>query len=379
MVYDKLTCWCWSRVVKKSRMAQVSEAEACSLVAGFWDEIKDLPGVQNIPSAMFLQAAERLSSTNHESRLGQTMSEFGLSANIRISYVNVNMNLPHPVLSARDFVQGLSHEGRLDVLFCGHDETDYALFWKKFEKNQPKHPVFTKHAKHLGMVIPVWLHADEGTSIKKRALMIIQWQPVLGYGTSRGGSGLNFVGVSVTTRFLYGVMTGRVYMGSVAKGKRLQALTTAFATDLADCFETPLRVVHDGEARDVYLCPIGFKGDWPALVKMGELRRHHLRDTFTSEDGAGICHLCMGGCSGHQWFDISYNNMVKMKSSAVAPWNRPPSLISCLPHSPDHEAQFFRIDVFHNLHKGVLADSAANAIVARSVFVVRIRVVSFRI
>ena len=349
---------------------QVSEAEACSLVAGIWDEIKDLRGVENIPSAKFLQPAERLRSTHHESRLGQTMSEFGLSANIRISYVNVNMERSHPVLSVRDFVQGLSDEGHLNTLFCGHDETDYALFWRKFEKNQPKHPIFEKHAKRLGMVVPLWLHADEGTSIKKRALMIMQWQPVLGHGTSRGGSGLNFVGVSVTTRFLYAVMTGRVYMGSAAKGKRLQALVTAFASDLGTCFETPLRVVHDGETKEIYLCPIGLKGDWPGLTKMGQLQRHHLRDTFTSEDGAGICHLCMGGCSGHQWYDISYNNMVKMKSSVVPPWTRPPSLISCLPHSPDHEAQFFRIDVFHNLHKGVLADAAANAIVARIVFVV---------
>ena len=335
------------------------------MVAGIWEEIQHLPGVDDIPSAPFLKAAKRLEATSHECRLGLAMEDHGLSANIPVSHVDISMKHPHPVLAVRDFVEGLCADQQLDRLFCGHDETDFALFWSKFKALQPDHPVFTKHCKHLGRVIPVWGHADEGTSQKKRAIMIIQWQPLLGHGTSRGGKGLNYVGSSVTTRFLYSVMAGRLYISKLAqKRKRLTTLVTCFAEDLASCFETPVRVEHEGECKDVFLCMLGLKGDWPALIKLGELRRHHLRNTWAKPDGDGICHLCNGGRSGCPWHDVSYENMLRMKTDVPAPWARPPALISLLPQSPSHVAEFFRIDVFHNLHKGLLADAAANAVEA---------------
>ncbi|CAE7853363.1 unnamed protein product [Symbiodinium microadriaticum] len=322
--------------------------------------------VENIASAQFLKTADRLAKTSHESRLGTAMEDFGLSAKIPLSYVDVTMKLPHPVLGVRDFVQSLSSEKQIDALFCGHDETDFADFWQRFKTLQPQHPVFDKHRKRLGRVIPIWGHADEGTSQKKRALMILQWQPILGYGTSRGGTGLNYVGASVTTRFLYSVMAGRLYNSTLsAKKKRLKLLVSAFARDVGSCFDCPVRVVHEGEIKDVFLCMLGLKGDWPALAKLGNLSRHHGRNTWVNMDGYGICHLCNGGRLGHEWHDVSYNNMRKMKEDVPPPWSRPSDLISLIPHSPSHEPDFYKVDVFHNLHKGLLADAAANAIDVR--------------
>ena len=160
------------------RKNKVSEREACAMVHGIWQEIQHLPGVQNISSARFLQAADRLAQTSHENRLGTAMEDFGLSANIPVSYVDVTMTQPHPVLGVRSFVESLSSEKQIDRLFCGHDETDFADFWRRFQTVQPQHPVFTQHRKRLGRVIPIWAHADEGTSQKKRAIMILQWQPL---------------------------------------------------------------------------------------------------------------------------------------------------------------------------------------------------------
>ena len=335
------------------------------MVASIWSEIQDLPGVDNIPSATFLKTAQRLAATSHECRLGTTMEEHGLSASIPLSHVDLKMAHPHPVLGVRDFVEGLSADQQTDRLFCGFDETDFAEFWAKFKTVQPDHPVFTKHRKHLGRVIPVWGHADEGTSQKKRAIMILQWQPRLGHGTSRGGKGLNYVGSSVTTRFLYSVMVGKLYMSKIPrKRKRLTDLVACFAKDMASCFETPLQVLHEGECKEVFLCMIGMKGDWPALIKLGELRRHHLRNTWAKPDGDGICHLCNGGRLGYEWHDVSYENMLSMREGVPPPWSKPPPLISLLPHSPSHLADFFRIDIFHNFHKGLLADAAANAVEA---------------
>ena len=345
------------------RKNKVSEREACAMVHGIWQEIQHLPGVQNISSARFLQAADRLAQTSHENRLGTAMEDFGLSANIPVSYVDVTMTQPHPVLGVRSFVESLSSEKQIDRLFCGHDETDFADFWRRFQTVQPQHPVFTQHRKRLGRVIPIWAHADEGTSQKKRAIMILQWQPLLGYGTSRGGKGLNYVGASVTTRFLYSVMAGRLYNSKLAaKKKRLKTLVSCFARDVGSCFDTPIQAVEEGEVKQVFLCMLGLKGDWPALTKLGQLTRHHLRHTWVNMDGHGICHMCNGGRLGHEWHNVSYDNMVRMKENVPPPWARPPDLISLIPHSPAHEPDFFKVDIFHNLHKGLLADAAANAV-----------------
>ncbi|CAE7904262.1 unnamed protein product, partial [Symbiodinium necroappetens] len=107
------------------------------------------------------------------------------------------------------------------------------------------------------------------------------------------------------------------------------------------------------------------KGDWPALTKLGNLRRHHLRVTWTSDAGAGICHYCKAGMPGNaDWHNLSFRNMAAMRIDAPAPWSPPPALIRYVPHSMSQAPYFFRIDLFHLMHKGVLADVAANAIVS---------------
>lgn len=65
--------------------------------------------------------------------------------------------------------------------------------------------------------------------------MILQIQPVHGRGSSRNlDGGLNFVGVSIATRFLYSVMTAKVYAGK--NGKRLDKLVGYMAKELEELF-----------------------------------------------------------------------------------------------------------------------------------------------
>ena len=250
------------------------------------------------------------------------------------------------------------------MLFCGHDETDYANFWRKFKTIRPEHPVFQVHASHLGRVVPCYCHADEGTTLKKRAIMILQWQPIMGHGTSRGGAGLNYLGQSTNNRFLFAVMPSKIYMGKVWKRKRLQNLVTAFAESLASCFHRGIDLQHGDEKKEIYLATLSLKGDWPALVRLGGLQRHFLRDTSGDSASAGLCHLCMSGRNG-AWHDVSFSHMQQMKRNFEAPWATTPSLVSLIPHSPAHAAEFFRVDLFHTFHKGVVGDAAASCIETR--------------
>ena len=175
------------------------------MAAAFWGEMQDLPGVENTQSARFLGEAARLASTGHETRLGQTLKKHDLSANLKVSFMDCHLAKKHPFLGVRDFVEGLSQQGQMDTLFQGHDAADFARFWDNWRTVQPDHPAFDLHPNRLHQLVPIWLHADEGTSQKKKGLMVLSWQGVLGRGTQRQPtSSLNTWGQVFHSMFVFG-------------------------------------------------------------------------------------------------------------------------------------------------------------------------------
>ena len=192
--------------------------------------------------------------------------------------------------------------------------------------------------------------------------MILQIQPVHGKGTSRNlKGGLNFVGVSIATRFLYSVMTARVYSGK--HGARLDRLVEYMAQDLADLFHSPVEVNVGGHRKWLYFSCIALKGDWPALVKLGKLERHF---GHNGAGNSGICHLCKAGQESHNYADFSYEAMLKAREDVPPPWVAVGGLTKYVPQDQSRLPEFYRIDIFHTFHKGVFGDLAANAIETRS-------------
>eukprot|EP00438_Fugacium_kawagutii_P003442 Skav200195 [mRNA] locus=scaffold2383:347672:348328:- [translate_table: standard] len=211
------------------------------------------------------------------------------------------------------------------------------------------------------------LHADEGTSVKKKALMVLQYQPLLGKGSRKRKRddeipGINLLGHSLTTRFLFSVMLAKMY-NRKEKNQPLLALVRHMCLQLKDMFYEGVTVNIDGKSEQIFLVTIAMKGDWPALSKLGRLVRHHGRMTVSAEDGKGICHLCHGGMRGHAWHIISYTNMAAMRVDFQLPWSRESDLTREIPMDPAFKAAFFKVDIFHTCHKGVMADLAANIIV----------------
>ena len=215
--------------------------------------------------------------------------------------------------------------------------------------------------------MPVAIHADEGTSVKKKALMVLQFQPLLGLGSRKnkagdGVPGINLLGNSLKTRFLFSVMLARVYGGK--RGNRpLMKLVHHLACQLRDSFYHGCDVGIDGVRQKIFLVTLGCKGDWPALAKLGNLVRHHGRVTSTAAFGKGICHLCAGGTEQHpHWHDTSFANMMAMRENVPAPWNTEPDLTKEIPMEISAKAKFFKVDIFHTCHKGLMADLGANII-----------------
>ena len=316
-------------------------------------------------SAAFIQDAVRLQRTGHENSFTDVCESYSLRASVKISSVDVGLKELHPVLRVSDVIGCFSREKKLDLLFTSHEAQDFKQFWAHFRGTSPNHEVYRHHQDELENCVPIYLHFDEGTSIKKKALLVAQWQPVLGFGSSRDPNDLNLLGASVKTRFLYSCMLGKVY-GGKRKNKPLLKLVEHMAEELRQLFFEGLNVQLDGKVKKTYLIPIGVKGDWQGLAKIGMLTRNYLRDAPTKEFGKGICHLCKGGLEHHPWHHVDHASMNRAHDGAPLPWKKPSPLVSRVPGDPSRPAELFKIDLFHTCHKGCMADCAANAIVLGS-------------
>ena len=346
-----------------SGTTKVSESEACNLADAFWSEISSLEGASSIASASFLSEASRLRRTGHENSLTNVLKAYGLQADVAISYKDVGLKNLHPVLSPADFVTCLSNERKLDILLMGHTPEQFRDFWKVYQQHNPDHNVFREHATRLNSCVPIYIHCDEGTSVKKRGLMVIQWQSLLGRGSANApGTDVNYLSPSVKTRYLYACMMASTY--GTRKNKPLLELTRHLALELRSIFYNGVDVeLQPDNVVKLYLIPLGIKGDWSGLAKIGCLSRSHARDAPTKPFGLGICHLCKGGMEHHPWHKVDFKSMLRARDGVEDPWKHPPPVVEHIPMVRSQAASFFKPDLFHTAHKGVVADACANAIV----------------
>ena len=332
-----------------------------------------------------MELATRLSQTGHECRLSSNFQDYGLAANITLSHIDVGFQEMHPILSISDTLQAFGKAGKQDMVFTTNTPSSYEAFWKEWKKLHPDHALYDLHQERLGSCIPIAIHLDEGTTLKKKSILVIQWQPVMGRGTRRHNStveipGCNLLGDSLTTRFLWSVMLARLYSGKKKPRKRgggsglgqkpLQEMFKELAKQLTEAFTSGIDIQFGDQSRRIFLVCVAIKGDWPALCKVGNFSRHFGRvqssskpPTAYAKPPAGICHLCKADQDGFKaWNDVSWSNMTKMHKNPPLPWDSEPHLASALMVRPKHKAQFFKVDLFHTLHKGVFADIAANTI-----------------
>jgi len=58
--------------------------------------------------------------------------------------------------------------------------------------------------------------------------------------------------------------------------------------------------------------------------------------------------------------------MAKMRRGAPLPWKQEPGLLRPLKLQDKYKAEFFRFDLFHCCHKGLMADICANIVASGS-------------
>ena len=79
--------------------------------------------------------------------------------------------------------------------------------------------------------------------------------------------------------------------------------------------------------------------------------KQHINDSVVNTDGYNIVRKI-----------DPLTNMAAMHKDVPVPWAKESDLTLNIPMDPQSKAKFFRIDVFHTCHKGVMADLAANII-----------------
>ncbi len=206
---------------------QVTEAEICNIASAICKEFHS----SDAESGALLKKMDRLKKTGHASRVFADFEAAGLTADIKESFVNIGWQ--HPVLTFRNVISCLSRNNKLDLIIP-HGLDVFETFWNRFKGSEPDHPIFGFPAEQRRRTLPVYIHADEGTSQKKRGIMVISVQGVVGAGTAFGGRHLNFLGNSLRARFLFATIMARQYRGKHAK--RLTSLVSFLAHDLKDLF-----------------------------------------------------------------------------------------------------------------------------------------------
>ena len=330
-------------------------------------------GPLQLQSADFLRSLARAGRTKHEASCRKAYDDHGLRIEVPITPLDIGLPKPIPFFKPTDFVKIMALHDKISAqLLGGGSFRDLGEFWARYRIHYPQHPVYSDHPTRLQYCVPILLHADEGRHLKREQIFIFNWQSMLGSGTvvgqqrqteaeRRATQGLNFQGSTFTNRFLLVTLLTLHYRNKKQKhDRRLLTVMNAVVDDFLAWYTDGLEVVHRGAPCRLYGVVLGLKGDWPMLSKLGQLKSHFGRQADTPSDKSAICHLCKAGCQGFPYSDHTVDAAWYQTYLQQRPWTTPSPLMR-LPTLPTPE-QFYHFDIFHCMHKGLLAELAGSAI-----------------
>ena len=350
---------------------KVSDRLLCGIASGFFEECNEVDAdvAENLRSTGLLQDLHRQSRTKHESSSSKYFEKRGLSCPIEIQQLDVGDGTMHPVLKVTDFLQALAEANKLPLLWGSTNNESYTevlpKFWRRWKAHDPLHAVFSEHKGRMAHVLPLQIHGDEGETLKKTGVMILNWQSPIGFGLAGSDDdpsamSLNYVGNSYATRFLYTVCHKKSY--AKEKSYVLSGIMQGLSEELVDLFHNGITVNLGGRKATFYVALLGLKGDWPIQARLGNLSRHFARKgVFKVSDKSGFCHLCRAGEQGYDPNNYGRDAAWRDTFLKFPPWNSEGPLCR-VPQSPAKEF-IHKFDVFHTLHKGVFAELAGSGLV----------------
>lgn len=213
---------------------------------------------------------------------------------------------------------------------------------------------------HLGQCVPTFLHLDEGTSLRKSAIMIYSFEAVFGQQTAqvfeellasshdKSPNGVmklmtkaqchNARGSTYQSRFLFTAIPKRWYKGKLERV--YHTMLDVMSRECAGLFTDGVQV----HGRVFYMVCLGLKADQPAQVKAAKLTRSFMN---LGED-IPCCYECLAGRRQYPFEEISRRPAWLQTLHAEVPWkHNDQSPLLQIPHLPFQSATFFRRDPFH--------------------------------
>ena len=245
----------------------------------------------------------------------------------------------------------------------------WSHFWTRYQLLHPHFGLFD-YDYDLSRVIALYIHGDEGRTLKSQALMVTTIQSVLGVGfqekrlkrsREEGRLHVNFAGHTFLTRYVVNTMHKNEY-----------AKNPSFFHDMIDSVALDLEhLLHHGivdktTGKVWRFCVIGVKGDMPYLQKVGMLIRSWntgVKRGETRTRPKGVCHLCLAGTLGVVAEDVSDRPGWFPTVGAQEPWLHRPPLLKHLPFDKDHPGSYFRADLWHCVHLGIGKSFISSAII----------------
>ena len=331
----------------------------------------------------------RVRLNDAESGVHRIFKQCGLVPRVKIDHANLGAGVlaSFPYIKLSSWVRWMLDTDRLHRFMVGvssFEKMQVVLteYWKRFRETHPNHAIFTMHDLPLDRTIPFFSHSDEGRSYKHCGIWVLSSHGCLGRGTrsyieagehlrdlASNEMGLNFVGATWSTEFIFTTMLKTVY----SKNPSVQdEMVKIYSQDVA-------KLLHDGvvssdERRKVHLMHVATKGDLPALCRLGGFTRsysHVPRAAASRRSCPGICHLCMAGVEvGPDYHrSVPFEDMRVQADwistlHSVVPWVDTPNIINGVPLTTEDAQAFFVTDLWHNFHLGVAKHFVGSGLVS---------------
>ena len=248
-----------------------------------------------------------------------------------------------------------------------------AEFWARLKMVEPGLEVFDDLDDGLvsaDRLVPLYMHGDGGRTYKHAELMVVQFQPAIGHGSSQSrmfnphAAGVSLRGHSFTTRFLVGVMQKHVYSESPEK---FHFFLEEVAKDFANLYYGG--IWHTRLETTFHFCLIGCKGDFPFIRMAAGMNRSFLNIRKRpmgrySQPLVGCCWLCRAGTDDVPFEDVSDNPkwLETMGPENHLPWDKVPPFLEHVRCNQVDKPSFFKYDLLHLYHLGVGRDFAGSGL-----------------
>lgn len=320
----------------------------------------------------------------------------GLVLDVPTTRLQLDPSFEYPCFSPKDMLLAVAKRGFLHKILgvpLANAHRAIPQFWEKHRKLFPNHDLHSQPNVDYEHLLPYYLHGDGGRTFKKDGIMICSMFPALGQGTKKKSidmqplpgepprntkrkradsaghgdgpfsAGINLLGNSLGTRFLFTALKYEFYKDH---HHRFDELVNQWALCMKGLFEDGFE--YEGETWRIQV--LGLTGDAPFLREAG----CHTRSFSNVRKSAkatsvlkGVCWLCDAGrTNGPSYEDVNVLTADWVRTCGPMnplPWDTPSSLLEHLLVNQDDLASFYLPDLFHIYYLGFGKEFCASSLI----------------